>query len=75
MLEHTRGLRTRSTLTCPQCGGAHTETMPEDACVYFHECPHCQAMLRPKVGDCCVFCSFGDTPCPPIQAGGECCAG
>ena len=24
-------------------------------------------VLRPLAGDCCVFCSFGDVPCPPIQ--------
>jgi hypothetical protein len=28
----------------------------------------CGAMLRPKEADCCVFCSFGSVPCPPIQA-------
>ena len=26
-------------------------------------------LLRPKAGDCCVFCSYGSIPCPPIQAG------
>jgi len=30
--------------------------------------------MRPKPGDCCVFCSFGDVPCPPKQQGGDCCA-
>jgi len=24
-------------------------------------------VLRPLPGDCCVYCSFGDVPCPPIQ--------
>ncbi len=28
-------LKTRSTLTCPLCGHAKTEDMPEDACVHF----------------------------------------
>jgi hypothetical protein len=23
--------------------------------------------LRPKQGDCCVFCSYGTVPCPPVQ--------
>ncbi|HEY5608162.1 MAG TPA: GDCCVxC domain-containing (seleno)protein, partial [Alphaproteobacteria bacterium] len=23
-----------------------------------------------KPGDCCVFCSYGSVPCPPMQAGG-----
>lgn len=24
--------------------------------------------LNPKKGERCVFCSYGDVPCPPIQA-------
>nr|WP_304572174.1 GDCCVxC domain-containing (seleno)protein [Salinisphaera sp. LB1] len=24
-------------------------------------------MLKPKPGDCCVFCSFGTVPCPSRQ--------
>ena len=58
-----------STITCPACGTAKTETMPTDACQYFYECTGCGEVLRPKPGDCCVFCSYGSVPCPPIQAG------
>ncbi len=57
----------QSTLTCPQCGGVSTETMPTDACQYFYDCSHCGSVLKPHKGDCCVFCSYGDVPCPPIQ--------
>ena len=56
-----------STLTCPQCGGASVETMPTNACQYYYDCRHCGALLKPLKGDCCVFCSYGDMPCPPIQ--------
>jgi hypothetical protein len=56
-----------STLTCPECGKASTETMPTDACQYFYDCRHCGAVLKPLAGDCCVFCSYADVPCPPIQ--------
>jgi hypothetical protein len=42
--------------------------MPADACLYFYECVSCAARLRPKPGDCCVFCSFGSIRCPPMQA-------
>lgn len=56
-----------STLACPECGKASTETMPTDACQYFYDCRHCGAVLKPLKGDCCVFCSYGDAPCPPIQ--------
>ena len=66
----------QSTLTCPRCGHAEIETMPTDACRFFYDCKGCGAKLRPNDGDCCVFCSFGDVPCPPIQAdpsGSACC--
>ncbi len=66
----------QSTLTCPQCGHRRRETMPTDACQWFYACTSCQALLRPKAGDCCVFCSYGDVPCPPVQvagAGRACC--
>ena len=65
-----------STLTCPHCGTAKTETMPTNACLFYYECTGCRVLLRPKAGDCCVFCSFGTVSCPPIQADGgkaSCC--
>ena len=37
------------------------------------ECPGCHALLRPKPGACCVFCSYGSVPCPPIQQDQHCC--
>ena len=60
-----------STLTCPACGQRTIETMPTDACLFFYTCPHYATRLRPKEGDCCVFCSYGDLPCPPIQAASQ----
>lgn len=59
---------TESVITCPVCGTTKIETMPTDACQYFYECTGCGTLLRPKQGDCCVFCSYGSVPCPPIQA-------
>jgi len=66
---------TASTLTCPHCGHAETERMPTDACLWFYECKGCGELLRPMQGDCCVFCSYGDVACPPVQIDGGCCAG
>ncbi len=65
-----------STLTCPDCGTRAVETMPTDACLYFYTCTGCGSRLKPKHGDCCVFCSYGSVPCPPIQMGdgNACCA-
>lgn len=59
----------RSTLTCPHCGHAKTESMPTNACQWFYACENCGKVLRPKGGDCCVFCSYGSVKCPPVQAG------
>ena len=56
-----------STITCPECGFSSKETMPTDVCLWFYECGKCGTLLKPKKGDCCVFCSYGDVPCPPIQ--------
>ncbi len=65
----------QSTLTCPKCGHQKEETMPTDACQYFYECEKCKTVLKPTEGDCCVYCSYGTVPCPPIQEGGKssCC--
>ncbi len=57
-----------SVITCPCCAAAKSETMPANACQIFYTCKSCGAALRPKPGDCCVFCSHGSVPCPPIQA-------
>ena len=62
-----------STLICPACGFAATETMPTDACQFFYDCKGCGIRLKPKAGDCCVFCSYGSVPCPPVQDAGRCC--
>jgi len=43
--------------------------MPTDACVFFYDCPACKTKMKPKEGDCCVFCSYGSVSCPPVQAG------
>jgi len=63
-----------STVRCPNCGCRTEETMPMNACVFFFECPGCGARITPRRGDCCVFCSYGSVPCPPIQLGASCCS-
>lgn len=62
-----------STITFPQCGHHKEEAMPTAACQYFYECENCNAMLKPKLGDCCVFCSYGSVKYPPIQKDLSCC--
>lgn len=62
-----------STLTCPECGHLSKDVMPTDACQYFYDCKGCGILLKPLNGDCCVYCSYGDIKCPPIQEGNSCC--
>jgi hypothetical protein len=63
----------RSEITCPHCGHRKIEDMPTDACLFFYTCEGCATVLRPKPGDCCVFCSYGSVACPPIQVEKSCC--
>jgi hypothetical protein len=69
-------MQLESVLTCPQCSFQSVEQMPTDACQFFYVCKGCGQKLKPLAGDCCVFCSFGSVPCPPIQESGKgsCCS-
>jgi len=60
-------------ITCPECGFSTVETMPSDACLWFYEYTSCGVVMTLKQGDFCVFCSYANLPCPPIQASGSCC--
>lgn len=66
-------LTLESVLTCPACGHRESMLMREDACLFFHRCDACGTLLRPRPGDCCVFCSYGSVPCPPVQKQQPCC--
>jgi len=64
-------IETHSIITCPHCGHRRREPMPTDACQYFYECRACHAVLTPTSNACCVFCSYGSVPCPPVQKEGN----
>jgi hypothetical protein len=66
-VQEDAALEAFSVLTCPECGHARSETMPVDACQFFYDCTGCGVLLKPQPGDCCVFCSYGAVPCPPVQ--------
>ncbi len=38
-------IETTSVVTCPVCGHAAREVMPDDACIYFYDCKGCGAVL------------------------------
>ena len=56
-----------SELTCPNCGHKEIKKMPLDYCEFFWQCPSCKNVVTPKKGDCCVYCSYGNVPCPSVQ--------
>ena len=64
----------KSIITCPECGTKKEEEMPTTACQFFYECTGCGTVLKAKKGDCCVYCSYGTVPCPPIQEDKGCCS-
>ena len=66
-------IQLKSEITCPNCGNKKVEEMPTNACQFLYECENCKAVLKPNEGDCCVYCSYGTVPCPPIQQNKSCC--
>ncbi|MBI1976081.1 MAG: MerC family mercury resistance protein [Candidatus Omnitrophica bacterium] len=57
----------KSIIKCPHCGFEKEEVMPTEACQYYYVCTNCHKKLKPKQGDCCVFCSYGSVKCPSKQ--------
>lgn len=69
-----KNIALKSDLTCPFCGFTKSELRPSDSCMYcYDECAECHSLIRPKPGDCYVFCSCGSTACPPRQNETLCC--
>ena len=60
--ERRRRVITETTLACPACGVAQRATIPTKACQFFYDCAACGVRLRPRRGDCCVFCSYAADP-------------
>ncbi len=60
-------IKTKAALTCPKCREEQVVEMPTNVCQHFYKCVSCGEMLKPKEGDCCVFCSYADSKCPPKQ--------
>ena len=58
---------TNARLTCPKCNAVQKAKMPTNASQHFYKCQKCGELLKPKEGECCVFCSYADMKCPPKQ--------
>ena len=55
------------TIACPKCRHKAVEPIPTDRCLFFYQCLGCGVVLKPKPGDCCVFCSYSETRCKSRQ--------
>ena len=64
-----------SILTCPECAYKMKEIMLENTSQYSYRCPSCEKQIKTKQGECCVFCCYGDYPCPQEQVSASSCCG
>ncbi|WP_408634174.1 GDCCVxC domain-containing (seleno)protein [Polynucleobacter necessarius] len=53
----------QSVITCPHCQATEIISVEEGAAPHLHRCRSCSAILKPKSGDCCILCSFGNRDC------------
>ncbi len=60
-------IKLEAVVTCPNCGYKSSEIMPTQFCLIRYQCKNCSAILVPKEGDDCIFCSWSDTKCPSQQ--------
>jgi hypothetical protein len=65
-------IQLESVITCLMCGFEQKEKMPVDTCQFCYACNACKILLKPLPGYCCVFCSYGDVKCPPVQSQNHC---
>ncbi|MFD2178141.1 GDCCVxC domain-containing (seleno)protein [Veronia pacifica] len=57
----------KTVITCPDCGFVSEELMDVTESVSCYHCRQCDSLIVTPAGECCVYCSFGDTPCPSSQ--------
>jgi hypothetical protein len=51
-----------SKITCPSCGQSKVELI-DNTQLRRYVCGSCSTVLLPKVGDCCICCSYGSVKC------------
>lgn len=44
----------------------------DSACQFFYKCVNFRVDLRPRAGECCVFCSYSSSNCPLVQRNAGC---
>ena len=54
-------------MKCPNCRTTETVTMDQKIPGDFFTCKECEKTHEPRLGDCCVYCSYGSVNCPAVQ--------
>ncbi|WP_304608924.1 MULTISPECIES: GDCCVxC domain-containing (seleno)protein [unclassified Polynucleobacter] len=54
-------------ITCPNCYGQETLEISQGYSQHLYRCPSCSIILKPRSGDCCIFCSFGSQDCSSAE--------
>ena len=52
-----------SIVTCPHCQASELINLEGGVSYHLYRCQSCSVILKPKSGDCCILCSFGDRDC------------
>jgi hypothetical protein len=60
-------VRLTTLMSCPGCKHKAPVSMIVGLREEFYQCPKCNTLHNAKLGDCCVYCSYGDVECPAIQ--------
>ncbi|MBC8500706.1 MAG: hypothetical protein ISS25_00455 [Nanoarchaeota archaeon] len=50
-------------VTCPKCKHVQPMKIPTNSCRAFYKCEGCEEVISAEKS-CCVFCDYGDRPCP-----------
>ena len=53
-------------VTCPECKHVQAMEIPGNTCEAFYTCESCKKTIS-ATKSCCVFCDYGDMPCPASQ--------
>ncbi|MGZ3898857.1 MAG: GDCCVxC domain-containing (seleno)protein [Bacteroidia bacterium] len=62
-------IKLKSVVKCPICKYKKEIIMPTYSSIVLYECEECNARLKPRPEECCIFCSYGSVPCPNTQKG------
>ena len=62
-------IKTKATLTCPECKTKQKVVMPTEGKQHFYKCANekCGLNISTQDGECCVFCSHSNRLCPIKQ--------